>query len=34
MGDPNDIISDVMKLVMVQNSVRDLPALNDVVDQV
>ena len=33
MGDPNDTISDVMKLVMVQNAVRDIPALKSVVDQ-
>ena len=33
MGDPNDTISDVMKLAMVQNEVRDIPALKSVVDQ-
>ena len=33
MGDPNDTISDVMKLAMVQNAVRDIPALKSVVDQ-
>mmetsp|Transcript_1216 Transcript_1216/g.1851 ORF Transcript_1216/g.1851 Transcript_1216/m.1851 type:complete len:123 (-) Transcript_1216:847-1215(-) len=33
MGDPNDNISDVMKLAMLQNAVRDIPTLNAIVDQ-
>ena len=32
MGDPNDTISDVMKLAMVQNTVRYIPALDGIVD--
>ena len=33
MGDPNDTISDVTKLLMVQNVVREIPALNYVIQQ-
>ena len=33
MSDPNNIISDVIKFAMIQNSVRDTPALNAAFDQ-